>query len=278
MTVAHIHLGPHKTGSTALQLYLRNKEDFLGENDISFLSQHSRSRSQYLEWRAVFSRVVNRVSVGEMKDEDSFEALSNQFRSLMPILGQHSSLVFSDENIMGRPVGHFYGRYEASRRVDSYYPAFRLILASFECALSQKFDQVLFYLVKRDWLDQARSLYKDFFRKYYHVACIPEDKFLLFLEDCGAPETYNIFWDEVALLPNVKVFPYSCSSAEAMLQKIGEDFCLSLSPLPGERLEKCNVSLDDGIVEKMIRLHPFLLRDRPRYSDQEFFHLVKLFS
>ena len=174
MKVAHIHLGPHKTGSTALQLYLRDKEDFLGRNDISFMSQHSRSRPQYLEWRAVFSRIVNRVSVGEVKDRESFDALLNQFGSLMPILGQHSSLVFSDENIMGRPVGHFYGRYEASRRVDSYYPAFRLILESFECVLSGRFDQVLFYVVKRDWLDQVKSLYKDFFRKYYHLGCVPE--------------------------------------------------------------------------------------------------------
>ena len=216
--------------------------------------------------------------LGEACEEKSYEALLNCFHVLISLVGENVSLIFSDENIIGRPLGHFYGRYEVSRRVEAYYPAFRLIISAFRSALRQEFDQVSFYLVERDWQGLAKSLYKDFFRKYYHLDCSSEDDFLAFLGSCGARVSYESFWKEVSGLSDVKIVPYSCSSAELLLEGVAANLCFSLSPLPGEMLEKRNVSLDDKIVDKMIKLHPYLSRNRERYSDREFLCLVSLLS
>ena len=278
MTAAHIHLGPHKTGSTAFQLYLQRKEDFFKKNHISFVSQHSCLRPEYFQWRATFSKAVNRICAGESSDQESFDELLRCFHALISLVGQNAGLIFSDENIIGRPLGHFYGRYEVSRRVEAYYPAFKVIIAAFRSALSQGCDQVFFYLVKRDWPSLVKSLYKDFFRKYYHLGCASEDDFLTFLGDCGARQTYDSFWGEVSELSGVMVVPYSLSSAQLLLESIDANLRLSFAPLSGEMPRKCNISLDDEIINKMIDLYPFLARNRERYSDEEFYRLVKLLS
>ena len=117
-----------------------------------------------------------------------------------------------------------------------------------------------------------------FFRKYYHLGCASEDDFLTFLGDCGARQTYDSFWGEVSELSGVMVVPYSLSSAQLLLESIDANLRLSFAPLPGEMPRKCNISLDDEIINKMIDLYPFLARNRERYSDEEFYRLVKLLS
>jgi len=256
---------------------MQEKEDFLNQSGVCFVSQHSRSRPEYMKWRKGFGEVLKKVDFGGLEGQEAFNLLVHQFERLMPFVGEHSGLIFSDENILGWPLGHYYGRYQASRRVGSFYPSLRVVLEAFATVLSRKFDVVSFYLVKRNWLEQVKSLYKDFFRKYYHEGCIPFEDFLASLECHQAQQSFDRFWEEAASFPNARLISYSSSSGEVLLKFLDEGLGLPLMQYSGG-MPRSNSSLDDGLVEKMIALYPYLRLGRSRYSDREFNFLRKLLS
>ena len=274
---AHIHLGPHKTGSTSFQLLMQKKEGFLEGNGVAYVSRHSRCRSAYVGWREGFARVLKKVILSGFDDPELFGLLVGQFEMLRPIFGECSGLIFSDENILGWPVGHFYGPYKGSRRAVSYYPAMKVVLTAFVSAFSKEFDQINFYMVKRDWLGQVKSLYKDFFRKYYHAGCVSQEKYLSYLEQCGAQQSFERFWEEAGSFPGVCVLPYSPSSGRILLEHLGAGLGLPLVQFAGE-MTRSNPSVEDRLMEKMIRLHPYLRERKSRYSDKEFDELKNLLS
>ena len=277
MRTAHIHLGPHKTGSTSFQLLMQKKEGFLAGNGVAYLSRHSRFRAVYVRWREGYSKVLKKMILSGLDDSGLFGLLVSQFEALAPVVGECSGLIFSDENILGWPLGHFYGPYKGSRRAVSYYPAMKTVLAAFASALSREFDEINFYMVRRDWLGQVKSLYKDFFRKYYHAGCVSEENYLSYLEQCGARQSFERFWEEACSSPGVHVLPYSPSSGKILLEHLGAGLDLPLVRFAGE-MTRSNPSVEDGLMEKMIRLHPYLRERKSRYSDKEFDELKKLLS
>ena len=256
---------------------MQKKEDFLNQSGVCFVSQHSRSRPEYMKWREGFGEVLKKVDFGGLEGQEAFNLLVHQFEALMPFVGEHSGLIFSDENILGWPLGHYYRRYKASRRVQFFYPSWRVVLEALSSVFSKEFDRVSFYVVERDWGNCVKSLYKDFFRKYYHKECVLLKDFMAYLEGCDARQSFDRFWVEVASFPDAHVIPYSSSSGEVLLKFLDEGLGLPLLQFSGE-ISVSNSSLKDEVLDKMIKLHPYLRRGRSKYSDVEFRFLQGLLS
>ena len=134
-----------------------------------------------------------------------------------------------------------------------------------------------FYVVKRNWNEQLKSLYKDFFAKYLHQDCITLKAFSSSLESCGSRRSFDRFWEEFAVFPCARVIPYSSSWGEVLLEYLQGGLGVHLVQFSGE-MSRSNASLDDELIEKLIGLYPFLREGRSRYSSKEFKFLKKLLS
>ena len=256
---------------------MQKKEEYLKQRGVSFVSQHCRARADYMRWRKGFSGVLKKVDSGKIERQESVDLLVRQFEMLMSFVGTCSGLIFSDENVLGWPLGHYYGRYQVAQRVDSFYPSLNVILEAFESVLSREFDCVNFYVVKRNWNEQLKSLYKDFFAKYLHEDCITLKAFSSSIESCGSRRSFDRFWEEFAVFPCARVIPYSSSWGEVLLEYLQGGLGVHLVQFSGE-MSRSNASLDDELIEKLIGLYPFLREGRSRYSSKEFKFLKKLLS
>ncbi len=163
-----IHLGPHKTATTLIQLAIKKREEELQNMGIAFICQHSKLHGdKYKELRVAYSNVLTRAildrqAVKQINEAQVVQALAESLGAIIELKPEHCSrLILSDENLLGHIVGHYVGG--ARHKVAHYYKCHDLV---FE-AIAQVFQgtKVKIVLCRRNLQDWIPSAYKDLVQK-----------------------------------------------------------------------------------------------------------------
>jgi hypothetical protein len=159
-----VHLGPHKTASTSLQLLLESSEDALSSNKIGLLTVRSKKSCIYKHFRNAYTRSLHQYLDSGNSTKADFYALLEMTKALRGMLllanDGYSQMIISDENLLGPQVGHYYA---GTRFSGSLYPAATIVFTSLTIAFGQSLNSV--FLVKREFSSWLLSVYKDYLTK-----------------------------------------------------------------------------------------------------------------
>lgn len=211
MKKAVFHLGPHKTGTTALQLLLKANESWLAEHNALFISQHSSLHRGYLDWRARF------VMARDLGKDASLVELFDELFDIYGLSRKTSAILYSDENLIGKPIGHFASS-RCVARVNEYYPLAFTVIEAAKTALFKRGFSPQFVLTQRSWRNLKESIFKDYFMKYYPGRASSKAKFYEYLKSVSAKKSYDEFWLKCKLFEGVTIVDYAENASASILK------------------------------------------------------------
>lgn len=183
-----VHVGPHKTGSTAIQAWLGNNREYLSENDILFI--HTKETHQ-------IARLLIR--------ENYIDAATRLRELASKISGLNKeTIILSQEDFAGDLPGRSKKRSIYSRLLKNL----RIIQRALEP------HDVTFVFFERSEIDWMKSCYHQNLVMRTTFSSFPE--FLAFFRDLPT-------WNEVlqkavsSLKTSLKIVPYSRSSEEGVI-------------------------------------------------------------
>lgn len=195
-----LHIGTHKTASTAIQKKLLHIED-----DVKVISVHEKDRAHYVDFRIKFSRIIFDFEKGKIaapEIDKKCEELANLFNNYLSGFKQNK-IIWSDENLLGSPVGHRIANSEQFNY--RLYPASGLVASAF-ALLKNTYDiRVLTVLRRQDYY--IESCYRDWVIKL--------DTALTFEQFIEPIKWQDLSWHKVVspwlesfLAENVKILCY----------------------------------------------------------------------
>lgn len=163
-----IHLGPHKTATTLIQLAIKKREEELQDMGIAFVCQHSKLHGdKYKELRVGYSNVLTRAildrqAAKKINEAEVVQALAASLKAIVNLKPEHCSrLILSDENLLGHIVGHYIGG--SRHKVAHYYQCHDLVFEAIAKIFhGTKIKVVLSRRGLREWIPSA---YKDLIQK-----------------------------------------------------------------------------------------------------------------
>lgn len=159
-----VHLGPHKTGTTSLQILLESNEELLSSKGIGLLTVRSSKSNIYKHFRNSYTRALHRYLLSTKSSYADFVAIDKMIRALRGMIllanDNYSQVIISDENLLGPQVGHYYAGKQLAR---DPYPAAFIVLSSLISAFGDRLDAI--YLIRREFSSWLLSVYKDYMVK-----------------------------------------------------------------------------------------------------------------
>ncbi|GLX81283.1 hypothetical protein [Thalassotalea eurytherma] len=263
MRKLYLHLGAHKTAST---LYQRKLAIASAINELKIISVHQQDREQYVSFRIGYSKIVNDIEV----NHHDADALASKEQALAELIEQYlakftqPSILWSDENLLGTPIGHRVGQSgDFSTRL---YPVSASIAKAFAIA-TRNFD-VKVLLLTRELESFLLSSYKDWIYKLDQPDSLSEFVNRIELADCRwqsviKPWREN-FADSACFVDNFEHFKAEPQQVIAWMWLWAN---LPLSAINLQNLPQINSGLNAGQIEVALNLIP-LLKPEAKASTQ----------